>query len=103
MGCAPKWENWPDPPPPRRGPKPPADEWSPSKPQATWIPCTDQLPDSDQTVITFDPNSNEPVWPGYHDGEQWWCITGLALPALRVTHWMPLPEPPANTETGGSK
>ena len=68
-----------------------------------WTPCTEQLPDSDQTVITFDPNSNEPVWPGYHDGEQWWCISGLALPAPSVTHWMPFPEPPVNTDTGGSK
>ena len=59
-----------------------------------WIPCEEGLPDSDTNVMTFSPDSNEPVWPGYHDGEIWWDITGLALPARGVTHWMPFPEPP---------
>jgi len=39
-----------------------------------WTACADGLPDSDQTVMTFDPGSEEPVWPGYHDGALWWSI-----------------------------
>lgn len=29
-----------------------------------WIFCKDQLPDSDTTVMTWVPDSNEPIWPG---------------------------------------
>ena len=59
-----------------------------------WTACADGLPESDQTIMTYQPDANEPVWPGYHDGEQWWDITGFALPAPEVTHWIPFPEPP---------
>lgn len=57
-----------------------------------WIPCTEQLPDSDQTVMTYSPDRSEPVWPGYHDGEEWLDLTGWSMKG--VTHWVPFPEPP---------
>lgn len=61
-----------------------------------WTACEEGLPDSDLTVMTYGPENDEPVWPGYHDGEQWWDITGFALPERSVTHWRPFPEPPEN-------
>lgn len=59
-----------------------------------WTECSDELPDSERTVITYAPDSNEPVWPGYHDGEQWVDINGQTIDDATVTHWMDLPEPP---------
>lgn len=57
----------------------------------TWTPST-TLPDSETTVlIVIDPDcSDEPVWLGYHDGEQWRTAEGALVP---VTHWMNLPKP----------
>ena len=57
-----------------------------------WQPCVDGLPDSDSTVMIYTPDSNEPIWLGYHDGEQWWTIE--QFPVTGVTHWMDMPEPP---------
>ena len=57
-----------------------------------WVACSDQLPGSDTTVMTFDPNSYEPIWPGYHDGEHWQDIDGGVMD--NITHWMAFPEPP---------
>lgn len=57
-----------------------------------WIHVSDQLPDCDTTVMTYEPSSCEPIWPGYHDGEVWLDINGGRL--REVTHWMHFPEPP---------
>lgn len=57
-----------------------------------WIPVTQGLPDSEITVMTFEPDSVEPIWPGYHDGTEWQDIYGAGR--LNVTHWMPFPDPP---------
>lgn len=57
-----------------------------------WIAVTKSLPDSDTTVMTFEPDSCEPVWLGYYDGEQWKDIMGDAR--INTTHWMPFPDPP---------
>ena len=34
----------------------------------TWKPVAEK-PDSDISVLLFDPAASEPVWPGYLDGE----------------------------------
>lgn len=34
-----------------------------------WI--TDQLPDSDMTVLMKLSDAEFPIWPGFHDGEEW--------------------------------
>jgi len=61
----------------------------------TWIPITQSLPDSDQTVIVYCPESNEPIWLGYLDGDAWRDIDAMPIAhQAPVTHWMPLPEPP---------
>lgn len=57
-----------------------------------WIAVTDFLPDTDTTVMTYEEESIEPIWPGYFDGEQWMDIAGGKL--MAVTHWMAFPDPP---------
>jgi hypothetical protein len=44
------------------------------------------------TVIVHSPNEDEPVWLGYFDGERWRSVDSAPI---RVTHWQPLPDPPA--------
>lgn len=56
-----------------------------------WTRVEDGLPDSDETVMIATPTGSEPVWLGYHDGEMWRAAAGYPI---RVTHWMPMPEPP---------
>jgi hypothetical protein len=57
-----------------------------------WTNCSDQLPDTDTTVMTFEPDSVEPIWPGYWDGEEWMDI--ITNTPIHPTHWMDFPEPP---------
>ena len=57
-----------------------------------WIPVTDSLPDDNLTVIIAD--TDDPIWFGYREAGAWYDVTGVPL-HLTITHWMPLPEPPA--------
>lgn len=66
---------------------------------SNWISVTQQLPDSDISVLVFAPEDDTPVWLGYHDGEHWCGPDGLEL-KHPVTHWMEFPEPPAGWEEG---
>lgn len=54
-----------------------------------WHPISaSRMPDSDLTVQLFDESSDEPVWPGYFDGEQWIYVDGnVAHP----THYADMP------------
>lgn len=45
--------------------------------RSNWI--KDTLPDSDLTVLLRLPNGEFPVWPGFHDGEQWCSADGSTL------------------------
>lgn len=55
-----------------------------------WKPVAEP-PDSDTTVLLFDPTASEPVWPGYLDGDVWRTAEGMpASPAL----WTDLPKGP---------
>lgn len=59
-----------------------------------WTPAS-KLPDSDETVIVYTPSSDsEPVWLGYHDGEQWCDISGAALDDVEVLFWARMPAGP---------
>jgi len=59
-----------------------------------WKDVTTEMPDSDETVMTYESGADEPVWMGYWDSEDgvWRSVNGIR--AGRVTHWGPLPEPP---------
>lgn len=61
-----------------------------------WIACSDEMPDVDMMVLTFAPDSSEPVWPASFDGESWVDDYGMLL-APPVTHWMMFPDPPEVT------
>lgn len=58
------------------------------KPKPKWT--TDQLPDSDLTVlIRFSDTAEFPIWPGFHDGEQW-CSASADTLEGPVLGWMNL-------------
>lgn len=58
----------------------------------TWTPAT-TLPDSDETVLIAIDGESEPIWIGYHDGEQWLLADGAEIVGT-VTHWARFPEGP---------
>lgn len=59
-----------------------------------WITVTpESMPDADETVQIYSPDATDPVWIGYHDGEDWRYVCGGI--ALGVTHWQPMTEPPS--------
>ena len=55
-----------------------------------WIDAAHALPDSDMTVLISAPDSSEPVWLGFHDGECWRNVEGFPI---TVTGWAEMPEP----------
>lgn len=52
-----------------------------------WI--TNQLPDSDMTVLMRLDDEAYPVWPGWHDGERW-RSADASLVEREVIGWMEL-------------
>lgn len=60
-----------------------------------WIPVTERLPELGERVICTDGDAvfeQYRVEPSFVYGM--WDIFGLKSPMQKVTHWMPLPEPP---------
>ena len=64
----------------------------PSNPHNSWVSVKEQMPDDDLVVMIFSPRESEPVWLGYFDGIEWRAVDA---PAIKVTHWRHLPDPPA--------
>ncbi len=62
--------------------------------QLTWIKTSESLPDSDITVLLFNPSStnDEPVWPGYLDDTEWRYANGSLAPI--PVAWAEMPEGP---------
>ena len=59
---------------------------------ADWRKVSDEMPDSDQTVLIASPAADsEPVWLGFHDGEEWRTVEGEPC---EVSHWAPMPDGP---------
>jgi len=58
-----------------------------------WIAPAKALPDDDALVLLV--LNDDEVWPGYRDGDIWRYIDAMPIITERVTHWMPLPAPPA--------
>jgi hypothetical protein len=50
---------------------------------------TDMLPDSDLTVLMRTSDIAYPIWPGYHDGEEWISCDGSSVDGP-VLGWMHL-------------
>ena len=67
---------------------------SPDEAVAGWISVKDKLPPYGQPVIVCRPYSKDQlkVEQGCRDLGDWWKVYGTRT--KRVTHWMPLPQPP---------
>ncbi|CAN5355164.1 hypothetical protein BH09VER1_BH09VER1_28690 [soil metagenome] len=65
----------------------------------TWIPIAESFPDSDLTVLGFNKDWDEPIWPCYLDGEEWFSAEGDLLSwegadNIEPTHWAQFPKGP---------
>jgi hypothetical protein len=56
----------------------------------TWHPVSEP-PDSDITVLLFEPDADEPVFMGYHNGEAWCDAESFRA---EPTHWADMPKGP---------
>ncbi len=69
-----------------------------------WISVQDRLPEHGATVLTYSPRGRmrvaqayipSTILGSYYDPKEcWWNLGGNAGKFVKVTHWMPLPEPP---------
>lgn len=58
-----------------------------------WKSVADEMPDSDDTVLIFSKEADEPVWLGYWDIEND-CWRDVNAFPIEVTHWAKMPEGP---------
>lgn len=65
--------------------------------QNKWIPCNERLPEDKQEVLCFVMGEFCQVgtFCKYDNGSVWVLDNGYRIKEGLVTHWMPLPEPPA--------
>ena len=65
-----------------------------------WISVKDQLPDDQQEILTYWAEKKmidaQTYYLEYGTPGQWWMFgwQNHLLSSGRITHWMPLPEPP---------
>lgn len=65
-----------------------------------WISCSERMPNDKQYVWCWGKSygwTECDTFEGYYDWSRnkWWAVTDdMEEPASKVTHWMPLPEPP---------
>lgn len=60
---------------------------------AEWISVKDRLPEHSNTVLCVTKNGR-PFVCKYDHAWKHWAVSG----SVKVTHWMPLPEPPKDGE-----
>ncbi len=67
-----------------------------------WIPCSERMPESFDTILLAILSKNGYGEPAYYvtiggmkNGTGFESFTGDILECEKVTHWMPLPEPPS--------
>ncbi|EFH9755436.1 DUF551 domain-containing protein [Escherichia coli] len=66
----------------------------------SWISCSERMPNDKQYVWCWGKSygwTECDTFEGYYDWSRnkWWAVTDDGEePASKVTHWMPLPEPP---------
>ena len=71
-----------------------------------WISCSERIPDDKQYVWCWGKSygwTECDTFEGYYDWSRnkWWAVTDDGEePASKVTHWMPLPEPPQEVNRG---
>lgn len=71
-----------------------------------WISCSDRMPNDKQYVWCWGKSygwTECDTFEGYYDcsRNKWWAVTDNGEePASKVTHWMPLPEPPQEVNRG---
>lgn len=71
-----------------------------------WISCSERMPDDKQYVWCWGKSygwTECDTFEGYYDWSRnkWWAVTDNGEePASKVTHWMPLPEPPQEVNRG---
>ena len=59
-----------------------------------WIPVTERLPEDICPVLVAVEGLNT-AFHGWYQDERWWAVGAGSRPfTQKVTHWMPLPEPP---------
>ncbi|ELO4328526.1 DUF551 domain-containing protein [Escherichia coli] len=65
-----------------------------------WISCSERMPNDKQYVWCWGKSygwTECDTFEGYYDWSRnkWWAVTDdVEEPASKITHWMPLPEPP---------
>lgn len=78
---------------------------SPGTPDS-WISCSERMPNDKQYVWCWGKSygwTECDTFEGYYDWSRnkWWAVTDDGEePASKVTHWMPLPEPPQEVNRG---
>ncbi|EHK7016452.1 DUF551 domain-containing protein [Escherichia coli] len=71
-----------------------------------WISCSERMPNDKQYVWCWGKSygwTECDTFEGYYDWSRnkWWAVTDdVEEPASKVTHWMPLPEPPQEVNRG---
>ncbi|EFM6140774.1 MAG: DUF551 domain-containing protein [Escherichia coli] len=71
-----------------------------------WISCSERMPNDKQYVWCWGKSygwTECDTFEGYYDWSRnkWWAVTDDGEePASKVTHWMPLPEPPWEVNRG---
>ncbi|EHY3096676.1 DUF551 domain-containing protein [Escherichia coli] len=71
-----------------------------------WISCSERMPNDKQYVWCWGKSygwTEYDTFEGYYDWSRnkWWTVTDDGEePASKVTHWMPLPEPPKEVNRG---
>ncbi len=72
----------------------------------SWISCSERMPNDKQYVWCWGKSygwTECNTFEGYYDWSRnkWWAVTDDGEePASKVTHWMPLPEPPQEVNRG---
>ncbi|HAO2749941.1 TPA: DUF551 domain-containing protein [Escherichia coli] len=73
-----------------------------------WISCSERMPNDKQYVWCWGKSygwTECDTFEGYYDWSRnkWWAVTDDGEePASKVTHWMPLPEPPQEVNDAAS-
>ncbi len=72
----------------------------------SWISCSERMPNDKQYVWCWGKSyswTECDTFEGYYDcsRNKWWAVTDNGEePASKVTHWMPLPQPPQEVNRG---